>query len=94
MKHAWNATEVFRQAKTSRFGKGAAPLAEDRRFGPAEAVDRLFGIPHHEHPARLKRAASQQFKNLALNQVRVLELVDENKLDRPGQSQGRSGSAP
>ena len=60
------------------------PLAEDRRLGAAEPVDRLLHVADHEQPAREERLAAQQPEDLALDAVGILELVDQDEFDRPG----------
>src|SRR5206468_3660552 len=54
-----------------------APLAEDGDVSVAEAVDRLELVTDEEE---LRRGTAQQVDELALQAVRVLELVDH---DRP-----------
>ncbi len=53
--------------------------AEDRDVGVAEAVDRLELVADEEHV--LRRPAREQVDQLALQRVRVLELVDHDRAE-------------
>ena len=86
---------VPRQRQTLR--RRRAPLAEDAHVGVAEAVDRLELVADEEDlpsPARRK-----QVDELALQRVRVLELVDHDRaeaqlLGSRTRSWSRAGRAP
>ena len=52
---------------------------EEVHVGPAEAVDRLFGVAYDHQGAR--RLAGQEPRDLHLERVRVLELVDDQEAE-------------
>ena len=57
-----------------------APLPEDLDVGVAEAVDRLELVAHEEHLRGAMRAAEQIYE-LALEAIRVLELVHHDRAE-------------
>ena len=60
--------------------RALAPLAEHRDVGVAEAVDRLELVADEEH-IRRARAGAEQVDDVALQTVRVLELVDHQRAE-------------
>ena len=69
---------VARQRQTLR--RRLAPLAEHLDVGVPEAVDRLELVADEEDVARA-RPAAQQVDDVALQAVRVLELVDHDRAE-------------
>ena len=72
---------VLRQRQPQR--RALAALAEDRDVGVPEAVDRLELVADEEHIARAQGsgAPAQQVDDVALQPVRVLELVDHDRAE-------------
>ncbi len=69
---------VLGERQTQR--RALSPLAEDGDVGMTKAVDRLELVTDEEHIGRT-RSGAQQVDDLALEPVRVLELVDHDRAE-------------
>src|SRR4051812_11102512 len=58
---------------------------EHRRFGAAEAVDRLFEVADEEQAASVEAGAAKFRDKVRLQLVRVLKFIDEQQAELVGQ---------
>ena len=82
---AGDAPEVARERQPAGLGEPLAVAREQLGPGAAEPVDRLLEVADQEQLAAGQVDAGERLEDLGLDRVGVLELVDEDQVDRPGQ---------
>ena len=80
-----DAPEVLGQVEPAGLGEPVAVVAEELGPGPPEPVDRLLEVADQEQPPSEQAGAGQVLEDLGLDRVGVLELVDQDQVDRAGQ---------
>ena len=79
------APEILGQCQPTAFGKPIAIVLEQLGPGPPEPIDRLLVVADQEEFPLEQTGPGEGFEDLRLDRVGVLELVDEDEVDRAGE---------